>query len=313
MISHRYLKVDIWFLRSALAWVLLMLAFFMIPLSIILFWLRFTIFDTNQFVKTLGPISKNPYIIESLSNSLSENFFQSVNVQGKIREALPDKAKFLAPALTIELKNFVAKEGQVILTSDAFNNLWEKVLRTVHPEIIGIMTGQGNVSVNKQGEVVLDFSDSVSKLKDNLNSKGITLFSNLKIKPQISIFKSEKLAYFQNVLSSISFFGIAFPITTVLLIAGAMISSLKRLQFLFWVGIGILASSIILFFLLQAGEGYFAKTAVEINAKAAGALYQILTESLKKWLIGVMILGLIIALGSKYLPKIDIVKKYLTK
>ncbi|MCL4416650.1 MAG: hypothetical protein M1365_08160 [Actinobacteria bacterium] len=296
-----------------MAWVLLVIALLMVPVSVIFFWLRFTILNTDQFVKTLSPISKNVYIIGSLSNNLSKNFFQNIDAEGKIREALPDKAKFLAPVLTLELKGFVAEESRVILTSNAFNNVWTKVLKTVHPKIINILTGRGDLNVNNQGEVVLDFSDAVSRLQKTLNNKGVTIFNNISIEPQVTLFKSGKLAYFKSILNFISVLGIALPVIGVLLIIGAIFSSLKRLQFLFWVGIGILVFSAILFFIIQIGESYFVKMTGEIDAKAAGALYQILTDSLKKLSIEISISGLIIALASKFLPNNRFIKRYLTK
>lgn len=313
MLSRHYLKIDVWSLRSALAWILLITAVLMIPVSVIFFWLRFSIYNTDQFVKTLSPISKNVYIVESLSNDLSNNFFQNIDAEKKIKEALPDKAKFLAPALTFQLKKFIAEEGKVLLTSDAFNNLWEKALRNVHPVIIKIMTGQGDISINKQGEVVLDFTDAVDKLKANLNGKGITLFNNILVNPQVTLFQSEKLASLQNIFSFISVLGIALPTIVILFMISAVLFSLKRLQFLFWVGIGILASSALLFFLIQIGEGYFAKEGGAIDVKAAEALYEILTAAIKKISIEISIFGAAIALMAKYLPHNSFFKKYLTK
>ncbi|MCL5432902.1 MAG: hypothetical protein M1524_02185 [Patescibacteria group bacterium] len=313
MVSNHYLKIDIWSLRSAFSWVLLILALLLIPISVIFFWLRFSIFNTDQFVKTLSPISKNAYIVESLSKNVSKNFFENIDAENRIREALPDKAKFLAPALTLELKSFITEESKIILTSDVFNNVWERILRTAHPRIIGIITGRGDISVNNQGEVVLDFSDAVNKLKNNLNQKGITIFNNVPVEPQVTLFKSEKLAYFRNILSLISILGIVLPAVLILLTIGAIFSSLKRLKFAFWVGFGIVASSAILFFLVQIGENYFVKMAGEIDAKAAAELYKILTLSLKKISIGISFLGLIIALASKFLPNNRFIKRYLTK
>jgi|GEM_PF-2799689 len=313
MLNNHYEKVDVWLIRKIFSWLLLITALIVLPLSVIFFWLKFSIFNTDQFVKTLSPISKNSYIIESLSVNLSNNFFQNINAEDKIRKVLPEQIKFLAPALTSELKNFVAKESTVILTSDAFNNMWDKALRTIHPYLIKIMTGEGNLVVNDSGEVYLDFSEVVNKLKLNLLTKGISLFNNIPIEPKVTLFKSEKLAYFKIILNSISVLGIIFPILVILLIVGSVFVALKRLHFLFWVGLGVFASSLLLFILINSGESYFIGMAKEINRQAAGALYEIITASLKKITIILIIIGLVTGIAVKILEKLKILKGYLTK
>ena len=313
MLNNHYEKVDVWLIRKIFSWLLLITALIVLPLSVIFFWLKFSIFNTDQFVKTLSPISKNSYIIESLSVNLSNNFFQNINAEDKIRKVLPEQIKFLAPALTSELKNFVAKESTVILTSDAFNNMWDKALRTIHPYLIKIMTGEGNLVVNDSGEVYLDFSEVVDKLKLNLLTKGISLFNNIPIEPKVTLFKSEKLAYFKIILNSISVLGIIFPILVILLIVGSVFVALKRLHFLFWVGLGVFASSLLLFILINSGESYFIGMAKEINRQAAGALYEIITASLKKITIILIIIGLVTGIAVKILEKLKILKGYLTK
>lgn len=310
MLGHHYLKVDIFVLRNIFSWILLIIALLLIPLSIILFWLKFTIFDSDQFVKTLSPISKNPYIIESLSVNLSDNFFQNINAEEKIRESLPDKSKFLAPSLVIVLKNFTAKESATILTSDAFNTLWEKTLRISHQYLIKVLTGEGEINVNNKGQVYLDFSDAVNKLEVVLLAKGITIFENAQIDPKIMLFKSEKLAYLQNILRFISVLGAAFPIIVGLLTAGAVLIAVKRIKFLIWVGAGIIVSSIMLLLLINSGENYFINLAGNLDREATRALYQILTDPLRQMSIKIAALGLIITLFSTFLVKSRLLKKW---
>lgn len=289
--------------KNSLAWILLIVGLIITPFAVISLWLRFTLLDTNQFVKTLSPLSTDPVIVASVSKNISDNFFQNINAEEKIREALPEDNKFLAPVLNKSFESFVQNKGQDLVTSKQFNQVWETIIRTMHPQIRNLLEGNNNLLKSQNGVISLDFKDIISPLRKELNSKGIKIFDNVTIDTKIILLKSEKLASIQSVVNRILSLGVILPLLTLIFLIGSVLASVNHRKFLVNVGFGISLSMLLLLLFIYLGQEQFISASGELSLEATSAFYKIITHYLQVSAWITLILGIVIALSSNYLPK----------
>src|ERR1700712_4012248 len=99
---------------------LLIVASVLAPLSVLAVWTRNTLLDTDQYVSTVGPLAKNPAIIDALAADIASSLGSQKNIEAQIKAALPPRADFIAPAVAGSLKNVVHTLAVKVLSSDRF-------------------------------------------------------------------------------------------------------------------------------------------------------------------------------------------------
>src|SRR3954471_21326808 len=75
---------------------LIALSCILAPLSVVSIWVRNQVLDTDRYVATVAPLASNPEIINTAAADITTALFNSVNVEDKAKEALPQRAQFLA-------------------------------------------------------------------------------------------------------------------------------------------------------------------------------------------------------------------------
>lgn len=291
------------FHKDTLAWVLLIIGLLILPFAVIVLWFRFTLLDTSQFVKTLSPLSSDPVIVASVSKNIAQNFFQNIDVEGKIREALPENSKFLAPSLAVGIESFVQNKGQNLITSKQFNRAWEEIIRALHPQIMNLLEGKKSLIEAQNGVISLDFKDIIFPLRRELDVKGIKIFDNAAIDTKIILLKSDKLASMQNMLKTIMNLGVILPILFMVFIFGSILASSNHRKFIVNTGLGISISMVFLFFLINLGQQQFISASGELDIEATSTFYKIITHYLQETAWIILVLGIVIALTANYLPK----------
>src|ERR1700684_2057949 len=79
--------------RRISAWVLVVLASILIPISVISVWAIRTVTNTDQYVATMEALARDPVIVDHLASRATDALFSTHIVQKKVTEALPAKAK----------------------------------------------------------------------------------------------------------------------------------------------------------------------------------------------------------------------------
>src|ERR1700691_4779828 len=93
--------------RRISAWVLVVLASILIPVSVISVWAIRTVTNTDQYVNTMAPLARNPVIIDHLAARATDALFSTHIVQKKVTDALPAKAKPLVTPIVNEVHSYV--------------------------------------------------------------------------------------------------------------------------------------------------------------------------------------------------------------
>ena len=96
--ERRHRRVTL--LRQIVAAVLVFIAALGVTASVIGVWAGRTTLNTDRWVETVSPLSEDPAVRAAVSTYTTEQIFTSLNVEQRVKEALPPRAAFLASPLT---------------------------------------------------------------------------------------------------------------------------------------------------------------------------------------------------------------------
>ena len=165
--------------RSVIAWVLVVLAVVLVPVSVVTVWAVNTVTNTDHYVATLAPLARERVVTDYIALDATDKLFEKTQVQQKITKALPEKADFLAAPLTGTLQNFVQRQLTELLHSTWFHNLWDTLNRRSHTAVINILSGK-TVPGQRANRVLVNLTPVLTKAIDQLDARGVTLFDPLR-------------------------------------------------------------------------------------------------------------------------------------
>ena len=294
-------------LRGILRVSLLLTGGLLAILSLLTIWLRAELLDTDTYVASISPVATNPAVQASVANSLTNQIFTKVDVQGQLRDALPPKAASLAPQLADGLRSFTQKVSLRVVSSKQFEDLWIGANRRAHEQIVAVLTGQpgphGAVST-AGGKVTLDLSSAVATINQKLLSSGISVFQGSTVSGpnggQVVLVKSSQLESLQGVVRVFRHLTVLLPILTVLCLAGAVFASRDRRRGLVRAGRAVLVAMVILTVLLLLIRAVYFKGVVTptFSKDAASALFAGLLGFLRISIVVSFLVGLVVALGA---------------
>src|SRR5213596_1269364 len=82
--------------RRALVATLVIVSAVLVPLAGLSVWARNLILDTDHFVDTVEPLARNKAITDLVAKRATDRLFQQVDVAAEAKDALPERAQFLA-------------------------------------------------------------------------------------------------------------------------------------------------------------------------------------------------------------------------
>ena len=89
---------------------LVALSCLLVLLSTTVVWAHRTLLNTGAFVGTVGPVFQNPAVASAVATRATDELFTELNLQARLRDALPPKASFAAVPITNATKGYVAGE-----------------------------------------------------------------------------------------------------------------------------------------------------------------------------------------------------------
>ena len=104
-------------IRRSVVAVLVALSCLLVLLSTTVVWAHRTLLNTGTFVGTVGPVFNDPAVASAVAARATDELFTELNLQARLRDALPPKASFAAVPITNATKGYVAGELAKVLTS----------------------------------------------------------------------------------------------------------------------------------------------------------------------------------------------------
>ena len=137
--------------------ILAVLACISLLVSAVGVWAHRTLLNTDSWVAAVGPLAKDPRIIDAVAVTLTNEVMQALDVEKVAQDALPEKAGFLAQPLSVAAQQFVQKTITQLLSTKQFQDFWVQANRVAHATAVKILKGETIKGVSTaNGEVTLN-------------------------------------------------------------------------------------------------------------------------------------------------------------
>ena len=255
-------------IRRSVVGVLVALSCLLVLLSATEVWAHRTLLNTPTFVGTVAPVFQDPAVASAVAARATDELFTELNLQARLREALPPKASFAAVPVANATKGFVAGELAKVLTSPQFQAIWTAALTATHHQLVAVLRGQGTAAVSTSGGYIVlntvplinQALAKVSGLASDLTGKPVTLPAITSADPpqqavtklsqalgvtlpsdfgQITLVKSADLAAVQKGVKAFDRLTLVLPLITILLIALSLWLSVNRRRTVLQLAVGV--------------------------------------------------------------------------
>lgn len=164
-----------WF-RQIVAATLVLIAALGVTLSVVGVWAGRTTLNTDRWVETVTPLDKDPAVRAAVSTYMTDQVFKTLNVDERVKEALPPKAAFLASPLSGQVRGFVKNSVNKVLASEQFAQLWPEINRVAHTQVMAILNNDSKVVKSSGDTVTLNLLPVVNQVLVELEQQVPTLF-----------------------------------------------------------------------------------------------------------------------------------------
>jgi hypothetical protein len=248
--------------------VLVALSCLLVLLSATVVWAHRTLLDTGTFVGTVGPVFKDPVVASAVAARATDELFTELNLQARLRAALPPKAGFAAVPVTNAAKGYVAGELASVLTSPKFQAFWTAALTTTHTQLVAVLRGQNTPVLSTSGGYIVlntvplinQALGKVSGLASDLAGKPVTLPTITSADPpqqavtklshalgvtlpatfgQITLVRSSDLATVRQGVKAFDGLTLILPLVTIALIALCLGLSVNRRRTVLQLAVGV--------------------------------------------------------------------------
>jgi multisubunit Na+/H+ antiporter MnhC subunit len=255
-------------IRRSVVGLLVALSCLLVLLSTTEVWVHRTLLNTPAFVGTVAPVFENPAVASAVAARATDELFTELNVQARLRDALPPRASFAAVPVTNATKGFVAGQLTSVLTSSQFQAAWTAALTFTHQQLVAVLRGQNTAAVSTSGgyivlntvPVINQALGKVSGLASDLTGKPVTLPAITSADPpqqavnklsgalgvplpsnfgQITLVRSSDLATVQKGVKAFDRLTLVLPLVTIALIALSLWLSLNRRRTVLQLAVGI--------------------------------------------------------------------------
>jgi hypothetical protein len=255
-------------IRRSVVGVLVALSCLLVLLSTTEVWAHRTLLNTGAFVGTVSPVIKNPAVTSAVAARATDELFTELNVQARLRDALPPKASFAAAPVANATKGFVAGQLASVMASPQFQAIWTAALTSMHQQLVAVLRGQHTAAVSTSGGYIVlntvplinQALGKVSGLASDLTGKPVTLPAITNADPpqqavnklskalgvtlpsdfgQITLVKSSGLAEVQRGVKAFDRFTLVLPLVTIVLIGLSLWLSVNRRRTLLQLAAGV--------------------------------------------------------------------------
>lgn len=289
--------------RSVVAAVLVVAGCVLAPFSVAAVWLNQQVMDTEAYVATVAPLSRDPAIQRAVADRVAAEVFKRFNAEKLARKALPPDARFLAAPLAGAVKNFVREQVHNIIASPQFGQVWTDANRLAHKVMLEALVGQGGIVTTRGAKVELNLTPLVKEVQAKLRESGIDIsgvVSPTAIPQKFTILESSALLRVKRAVQWLNSLALILPLVVLLFLGAAIGVAGNRLGAVFWTGMGLAAAMVALTVGVAVGRGQYlsATASTGLPADAAAALFDTIAMSLRTAARGIFVFGLVVAVGA---------------
>ena len=285
--------------RRALVAIFVIVSVVLVPLAGLSVWVRNLVLDTDKYVDTVAPLATNKAITDVVADRATDRLFAAVDVEAEAKDALPERAQFLAGPISSGVQTFVHDAAERALATEQFATVWRNANRRSHARVVKALTDEGkNVSV-KNGKVVLDLSAIIDEVVKRLDERGVTVFDSLAKKQknlEVELFDAGQLEKARSAVHLLDRLRIVLVVLVFVLLAVALALSGNRRRTLMRWGLGLVVAMAVMAALLALGRSAYLSVAQ--NHDAAAAAFDIVVRYLRNGIRVIAALGIIVAVAA---------------
>ncbi len=159
--------------RRGLALVTLVLACLAILMSTIAVWTHQVVLKTDRFNALVVGVVDAPAIIAPISDRVSTQVVDALDIQGKVAAALPGPSAILAPAIANAVREAIDKRLRVVLADSRFQQVLLTTVSTTHEQLVRLVRDETSNLVVKDGYVYLTVFPIIGTALTELQSMGV--------------------------------------------------------------------------------------------------------------------------------------------
>src|SRR5512143_3096452 len=116
--------------RQVVVGLLVVLSIVFIPLTAAVTWAHQTVFNTDRYVSTVGPLAQDPAVVRAVSAKITDEVYAAVDPQQKITQVLrqipnaPTAVSALAGPIANGMKSFLTDAVNKALSTTQFQTFW---------------------------------------------------------------------------------------------------------------------------------------------------------------------------------------------
>lgn len=174
--------------RTALVALLVVLTGIVAPVSVVAAWAHTQVSNTEAFVAAYAPLSEDPAVQQALAARLSATVQDRLDLPGITDELLgrvtgPISSRLL-PSLTGPLNNlvseFIDKQADTFVASEAFSRVWEVALRATHTQFVALLRADDSTPLSlNDGKLQLQLAPFVEALQERLVANGFPIAARI--------------------------------------------------------------------------------------------------------------------------------------
>jgi hypothetical protein len=262
-------------------------------------WVRDVVLDTGTWVATVGPLSRNEVVANTLSAYVVTELFSAVDVEGAAQEALPQEFAVLSGPLVGVLRDLASDTVSTAIQSDQFNAVWQAAHRAAHGLAMEALRGDRSLLYLEDGNLTLDFGDTLGTIESTLGLQELGLLSGEEAPGRIVLFTSAQVAYVQQMLAVIDSVGTILPLLALISFVLAWLVSLWRRWTIKWIGIGVVITMALSLLVIAALQpAVLASIADPVFRLLADESWDVIIRGLIIQTILLMAIGALLALGA---------------
>ena len=237
-------------LRRAAMVLLLVLGCGLTAAALIALWTRATVLNTDRYVDTMAPIAASPAVQDAVADKLDTRITGAIDFNALAREALPERADVLAPAITAGAESAIREGLDRFVASDRFQTLWEEANRRAHSRVVALLTtGESGRLTLDDDTVSLDLSAAVDRLKERLRERGFNRVADAipaSVDGRIPLLTSGGFASARKGIDLLKGLSIVLPLLALLCFAGHILMSRPRRRGWLRVALGLAVTGLLL-------------------------------------------------------------------
>ena len=294
------------FWRSFFSWVLIILTCVSMFGAVLTTWIHYTALNTTRFVNTVAPLVQEPAVNKAISQEAVTRLFTEFDLKARIehdlKNNLPKSLHSVANTLSSGAENFSTVLAQNILKSPAFQTAWKTILATAHSKGVSAIRSKGPVTLNEQGEVVLDISRLLTDLKDRLVSVGVSSLKNTKVPAELGtvvLYKNSQLGNAKQAVRVLDTLFWVLPWVAVALLIFSVAVARRHQRAVIEVSVGIIIFMLALVVALKTVQYHYINPMQSAtNRTAAMVVVSHVQGGLNRVDLGMIIVSLLATIGA---------------